>query len=524
MSVTSKVRLKDVHYNVSKLRSAAWDAPLSTSRAVISDFGTLVALIPDELSLVEVHKLLLLIYSGVGDLLGSAQWGYQGYLHAYWTLSHQLVCLFRDLEVRVFDTTGHLERTYSLGKDVTDGPLMAACSVSHKGFFAAVKTTEGSKILHIPSPTEVTLEVVAVLPQEITCMAAVFAPPSSMEVVSLMTGRAGIRPPTFDSPCLVVGLADGSVRIVPTTPDVGTFAFPGVLPVTRIITSASQKFVALVAPSSKQIEILQTTSIFACAQTRDPTVLHISASAPCPPHTSFDIVWVADDCLLSLCSEASPLLLGGPGGEWVPLALKGLPATKTSEDGALMLFDDGVYNLQKVHPSISSLTDIGRVGPSSIVYYTYERTRNGTLGADDEESLRCLERQLPKVIRVCCTAAEKALFTEDGKKCLGAAMLALDFGDRTAEPDDSDFIDVLKQNRKRCVALIRDLRIQKGLSESLKAWWSVSRLRSIGIPVVVVELCWLQWVAMMIDTGISSWPFEWVVGRECSRDISDDSR
>ncbi|GAW83774.1 vacuolar protein sorting-associated protein 16 [Plasmodium gonderi] len=122
------------------------------------------------------------------------------------------------------------------------------------------------------------------------------------------------------------------------------------------------------------------------------------------------IVWCGDDCLAVYTPMITPsnyiqhmLFIGGPKNQWIPYQYRNDLYLIGDIYGVKIISKENCEYISRIRKSTFNIFSIGSCTPSAMLYYSYEKYRNGNSCLDDE--IRAFNNNLEVAIEECLNAA-----------------------------------------------------------------------------------------------------------------------
>ncbi|SCP03681.1 vacuolar protein sorting-associated protein 16, putative [Plasmodium malariae] len=122
------------------------------------------------------------------------------------------------------------------------------------------------------------------------------------------------------------------------------------------------------------------------------------------------IVWCGDDCLAVYTPMITPsnyiqhmLFIGGPKNQWIPYQYRHDLYLIGDIYGVKIVSKENCEYISRIRKSTFNIFSIGSCTPSAMLYYSYEKYRNGNICLEDE--IRAFNNNLNIAIEECLNAA-----------------------------------------------------------------------------------------------------------------------
>ncbi|CRH02826.1 vacuolar protein sorting-associated protein 16, putative [Plasmodium relictum] len=122
------------------------------------------------------------------------------------------------------------------------------------------------------------------------------------------------------------------------------------------------------------------------------------------------IVWCGDDCLAVYTPMITPsndiqhmLFVGGPKNQWIPYQYRHNLYLIGDIYGVKIISKESFEYVSRIRKSIFNIFSIGSCTPSAMLFYSYEKYKNGNICLDDE--IRAFNNNLDIAIEECLDAA-----------------------------------------------------------------------------------------------------------------------
>lgn len=122
------------------------------------------------------------------------------------------------------------------------------------------------------------------------------------------------------------------------------------------------------------------------------------------------IVWCGDDCLAVYTPMITPsnyiqhmLFIGGPKNQWIPYQYRSDLFLIGDVYGVKIISKENCEYITRIKKSTFNIFSIGSCTPSAMLFYSYEKYKNGNICLDDE--IRAFNNNLHVAIDECLNAA-----------------------------------------------------------------------------------------------------------------------
>ncbi|EUD66110.1 hypothetical protein C922_03580 [Plasmodium inui San Antonio 1] len=122
------------------------------------------------------------------------------------------------------------------------------------------------------------------------------------------------------------------------------------------------------------------------------------------------IVWCGDDCLAVYTPMITPsnyiqhmLFIGGPKNQWIPYQYRSDLFLIGDIYGVKIISKENCEYISRIRKSTFNIFSIGSCTPSAMLFYSYEKYKNGNISLDDE--IRAFNNNLHVAIDECLNAA-----------------------------------------------------------------------------------------------------------------------
>ncbi|KAK3809948.1 MAG: Vps16, N-terminal region-domain-containing protein [Benniella sp.] len=365
-------QLQDRFYRKQEIYTMLWDGvDLSKFMVAVAPFGGPIALVRDDRKVLLLQKQQpikpsIYLYTSSGKLLETIQWDKGRIVGMGWTEAEQLLCVFDDGIVRMYNILGESTQ-FSLGKvakdRIIDVQIWGTGLVALTGNFQLVSVT------NFDEPTPILL-----------ADPEIHEPPHSWAIIppKYTLSRHVEVLLAVNSTILVV---DGTVEVRDERLQQGPFA--------RMAVSPNGKFLALFTSEGK---------LWVVSTDFQKSLSEFETKSMIPP---LQLAWCGTDSVILYWEKI--VLMVGPFGGWIKYTYDDAIHLVPEIDGVRVISSEKCEFLQKVPDVTENIFKIGSTTPAAMLYDALDSFEKRLSKAD--ENIRSIRLELSDAVEACIEAA-----------------------------------------------------------------------------------------------------------------------